>query len=59
MYLLEHGAALKANSLYALEFKLGALLADPERLRNMARAAASIGKPRAAYDVAERVLAMP
>jgi processive 1,2-diacylglycerol beta-glucosyltransferase len=57
--LLEHGAALKANSLHALEFKLRGLLDHPDRLGAMAGAARAIGRPRAAYAVADRVLQMP
>lgn len=50
-YLLESGAALKAVDGATLAFKLGRLLAQPERLRAMSEAAHRIGTPRAARDV--------
>ena len=50
-YLLEAGAAIKAVDGATLEFKLGRLLAAPERLRAMSAAAQRIGTPQAARDV--------
>jgi processive 1,2-diacylglycerol beta-glucosyltransferase len=46
-FLLEHGAAIKANRLEDLPYRLDHVL-NPERLRKMARAAALVGKPQAA-----------
>lgn len=57
-YLLEQGAAIKINSLAALSFKLSRLLADPARLAQLRAASRALGRPRAAYDVARRALAM-
>ena len=55
-YLLENGVAVKANSSAHLLYKVGRLLDDPERLAAMSAAARRIAKPRAAFDVAERVM---
>ena len=56
--LLEKGAAVKANSTATLAYKLDLLLADPERLRQIKENAARLGRPRTAFDVAQRVLEM-
>ena len=55
-YLLENGVAVRANSPAHLAYKVQKLLADPARLARMRAAARRIAKPRAAYDVAERVI---
>jgi processive 1,2-diacylglycerol beta-glucosyltransferase len=57
-YLLENGAAIKINSLAALAHKLASLLADADRLTLLRAAARALARPRAAYTIAERVLAM-
>lgn len=57
-YLLEHGAAIKINSLASVAWKLGALLGDPARLAGLRERAAALGRPRAAYEVAARALEM-
>ena len=54
-YLLEAGAAVRANSPAQLLFKAKKLLGDPERLASMRQAALRAAKPRAAYDIAEQV----
>lgn len=55
-YLLESGAALIALDTASFEFKLDALLRQPERLRAMGQRAAAIARPHAARDVANAVL---
>jgi processive 1,2-diacylglycerol beta-glucosyltransferase len=50
-YLLEAGAAIKAVDGATLAFKLGRLLAQPERLRAMGEAAHRTATPQAARDV--------
>lgn len=55
-YLLENGAAIKANSLATLTYKLDRLLNQPECLRKLQARAKELGRPRAAFEVAERVL---
>jgi processive 1,2-diacylglycerol beta-glucosyltransferase len=56
-YLLENGAAVKANNLPQLVYKVGALLADPERLARLRANGGRIARPNAAADVAARALA--
>lgn len=55
-YLLESGPALIALDTASFEFKLDALLRQPERLRAMGERAAAIARPHAARDVANAVL---
>jgi processive 1,2-diacylglycerol beta-glucosyltransferase len=57
-YLLERGAAIKANHPSLLTLKLQRLLAEPQRLARMAEAARSLGHPRSAQEVVERSLAI-
>jgi processive 1,2-diacylglycerol beta-glucosyltransferase len=56
-YLLEQGAAWKAIDDVALAWRVHALQADPARLAAMAQRARALGKPRAASDVIDIVLA--
>lgn len=56
-YLLEEGAALKAIDVLALRLRAGALLGDPPRLARMAERALALGRPYAARDVLDQVLA--
>lgn len=58
-YLLENGAAIKINSVATLPLKLSRLLGEPERLATLKANARRLGRPRAAFDVAQRVLAWP
>jgi processive 1,2-diacylglycerol beta-glucosyltransferase len=55
-YLLEQGAAIKANNTPALTWKVGALLDDPARLAGLKANVKRIARPRAAFDVVERAL---
>jgi processive 1,2-diacylglycerol beta-glucosyltransferase len=55
-YLLENGVAVRANSGAHLVYKLRQLLGDPERLARMREAARRVSRPRAAYDVCEKVI---
>ena len=50
-FLLEAGAAVRANGGAALSFKLMALLSDERRLKSMRRSAVRAGKPRAAAEI--------
>jgi hypothetical protein len=54
---LENGAAIKINSVAALPHKLERLLEQPERLERLRQNAKSLGRPRAAFDVAGAALA--
>ena len=55
-YLLEAGAAIKANNLSTLGFKVNALLRDPGRLEQLRANVRKIAKPRSAFDVVEMAL---
>lgn len=55
-FLLENGAAIKVNNLPTLGHKLLPLLEQPERLAQLKANARRLGRPRAAFDVAEQAL---
>jgi processive 1,2-diacylglycerol beta-glucosyltransferase len=55
-FLLEHGAALKAYDEAGLEFRVQSLLQNPDKLAELRRNAASLGKPAAADSVLQLVL---
>ena len=57
-YLLENGAAIKVNHIPTLPYKLGEVLRDPKRVAELRANARRIGRPRAAFEVAERSLAL-
>lgn len=54
-FLLEHGAAAKANRVEDLPFRLGQLLGS-KKLLEMGRAAKALGRPSAALDICQEVL---
>jgi processive 1,2-diacylglycerol beta-glucosyltransferase len=56
--LLEQGAAIKANHWLTLPNKVTALLRDPGRLNRMRANARAAGRPRAAFEVVQRSLAL-
>jgi len=55
-YLLENGAAIKANQPCTLTYKLTGLLQEPERLARMKANAKKLGRPNAAFDVVRKSL---
>ena len=55
-HLLEAGSAIRCNNLPAAAWKISALLDDAARLEKMRDAASSLGRPRAAADIAEDAL---
>jgi processive 1,2-diacylglycerol beta-glucosyltransferase len=55
-FLLEHGAALKAYDEAGLEFRVQSLLQNPDKLAELRRNAAALGKPAAADSVLQLVL---
>lgn len=57
-HLLEAGAAIRCNNLPAAAWKIGQLLDDPARLNRMRQAAAAMGRPRAAAEIAADVLTL-
>jgi len=54
-FLLEHGAAAKANRVEDLPYRLEKLMGSP-KLAEMAAAAKALGKPKAASDICRSVL---
>jgi processive 1,2-diacylglycerol beta-glucosyltransferase len=57
-YLLENGAAIKIGPVATLSFKIETLLNDPRRLARLKTNARRLGRPQAAFAVAEKVLAL-
>ena len=55
-FLLENGAAIKANNIATLSHKVTALLRDPKRLAQLRANVSRVARPRAAFDVVERSL---
>ena len=55
-YLLENGAAIKANNIGTLAFKVNELLEDKPRLARILENVARIARPRAAFDVVAKSL---
>ncbi len=55
-YLLESGAAIKANNIATLGFKIDALLKDSTRLETLRTNVRRIANPRAAFDVVKKAL---
>ena len=55
-YLLEAGAGIKAHGVDPLRFKLGKLLADPDRIQQMRAAARRVRRPDAAREIIEKML---
>ncbi|HKV39368.1 MAG TPA: glycosyltransferase [Blastocatellia bacterium] len=56
-HLLEEGVAIRCNSLPVLPYKIGCLLDDPSRLAKMRTAALNLARPRAAFDIVDKLLA--
>ena len=56
-YLLENGAGLKAVDAVALEYRVRALLTEPQRLARMRDNARRLGRPQAAHQVLRQVFA--
>jgi processive 1,2-diacylglycerol beta-glucosyltransferase len=57
-HLLEEGAAIRCNNLPVLAYKIDRLLDDPTRLAAMRAGARRLGRPNAAVDVVNRLLAL-
>ncbi|HYA98219.1 MAG TPA: glycosyltransferase, partial [Methylomirabilota bacterium] len=57
-HLLEAGAAIRCNNLPAAAWKIGKLLDTPARLARMRQAAAAMGRPRAAAEIAADALTL-
>lgn len=57
-HLLEEGVAIRCNNLPTLAYKIDRLLDEPARLAHMQENSARLARPRAAYNVVERLLAL-
>jgi processive 1,2-diacylglycerol beta-glucosyltransferase len=57
-HLLEQGAAIRCNNLPALAYKIDTLMSTPGRLAMLAENARAMGRPRAAFDVVDRLAAL-
>jgi processive 1,2-diacylglycerol beta-glucosyltransferase len=57
-YLLENGAAIKIGPVATLPYKIEALLNHPRRLARLKANARRLGRPRAAFAAAEKVLSL-
>jgi len=55
-FLLENGAAIKVNNIATLAYKVTALLRDSARLARLKANACALGRPRAAFEIAEKSL---
>jgi processive 1,2-diacylglycerol beta-glucosyltransferase len=55
--LLEKGVAIKCNEITTLGYKVGRLLAEPDRMQRMREAARQMGRPKAAEVVVKTLLA--
>jgi processive 1,2-diacylglycerol beta-glucosyltransferase len=55
--LLEKGVAIKCNEITTLGYKVGRLLAEPDRMLRMREAARQMGRPKAAEVVVKTLLA--
>jgi processive 1,2-diacylglycerol beta-glucosyltransferase len=54
-HLLENGTAIRSNNPATLGYKIEQLLNDPEKLKAMSRNALNFARPRAAFDIADRL----
>jgi processive 1,2-diacylglycerol beta-glucosyltransferase len=57
-HLLEEGAALRANNLPALAYKLDRLMDDPARFAAMQANVRRLARPRAAYEIVAKLLSL-
>ncbi len=57
-YLMEKGAGMLANKTGSLKYKLKKFLGDAEFAAGMRRCATEIGRPRAAFDIADFIAGM-
>lgn len=55
-YLLNLGAAMRANEVYTVELLADAVFSDPDRMAAMKHAAARLGKPSATRDICDLIL---
>lgn len=58
-HLLENGSAIRSNDPPTLGYKIEQLLKDPKRLEQMRLNALSFARPRAAFDIADKLAELP
>jgi processive 1,2-diacylglycerol beta-glucosyltransferase len=58
-HLLEAGAAIRCNNLPVLAYKIDMLLDDPARFSAMQANARRLARPRAAYEIVNKLLELP
>jgi processive 1,2-diacylglycerol beta-glucosyltransferase len=56
-HLLEEGVAIRCNNLPALAYKIDQLLDDPMRLAAMQENVRRVARPRAAFNILDKLLA--
>jgi processive 1,2-diacylglycerol beta-glucosyltransferase len=54
-HLLVNGAAIRSNNPATLGYKIEQLLKDPKKLEKMSRDAQAFARPRAAFDIADKL----
>ena len=54
-HLLENGAAIRSNNPATLGYKIEQLLKEPKKLEKMSRNAQAFARPRAAFDIADKL----
>jgi len=57
-HLLEEGVALRCNNLPVLAWKIDRLLDDPKRFATMRQNALRLARPRAAFEIVEKLLSL-
>ena len=57
-HLLEEGVALRCNNLPVLAYKIDRLLDDPKRFAAMRENALRLARPRAAFDIVQKLLSL-
>jgi processive 1,2-diacylglycerol beta-glucosyltransferase len=57
-HLLEEGVAIRSNNLPVLAYKIDRLLDDPARVARMQESGRRLARPRAAFDIVNRLLAL-
>ena len=57
-HLLEDGVAIRCNNLPTLAYKIDRLLDDSERFARMQRQARMLARPRAAFDIVNKLIVM-
>ncbi|HVG37916.1 MAG TPA: hypothetical protein VM870_01445, partial [Pyrinomonadaceae bacterium] len=55
-HLLEEGVAIRCNNLPVLAYKIDQLLDDEERFRQMRERTRTLARPRAAFQIVEKLL---